>query len=84
MTDYAAKFPTDPQKQYDRLSKAFADLQAAAQKVVDETDRIHDSEPWQFKYMVSLYGAITELRGLLTTQYGLRKPPKEFSNPRKE
>jgi hypothetical protein len=50
---------------------AFAELQAAAQRVVDETDRIHDSEPWPVKYRAP-YGAIVELRQLLAKQYGLR------------
>lgn len=71
MTDYATKFPTDPQKRYDRLLKAFGELQAAAQKVVDETDRIYDNEPWPTKYRAP-YGAIVELRKLLGTQHGLR------------
>ena len=61
----------DPQKRYDRLLKAFGELQAAAQKVIDETDRIHDNEPWPVKYRAP-YGAIVELRKLLARQYGLR------------
>lgn len=60
-----------PDKRYTRLMSAFAELQAAAQKVVDETDRIHDSEPWPVKYRAP-YGAIVELRQLLAKQYGLR------------
>lgn len=68
---YAEKFPTDPRKRYDRLLKDFGELQAAAQKVVDETDRIHDNKPWPQKYGAP-YGAITELRQLLAKQYGLR------------
>ncbi len=67
----AAKFPTNAQKRYERLLKAFGELQAAGQKVVDETDRIHDSKPWPVKYHAP-YGAITELRKLLARQYGLR------------
>ena len=62
---------TTPDKRYARLMSAFAELQAAAQKVVDETDRIHDSEPWPTKYRAP-YGAIVELRQLLAKQYGLR------------
>lgn len=62
---------TTPDKRYARLMSAFAELQAAAQKVVDETDRIHASEPWPVKYRAP-YGAIVELRQLLAKQYGLR------------
>lgn len=62
---------TTPDKRYARLMSAFAELQSAAQKVVDETDRIHDSEPWPVKYRAP-YGAIVELRQLLAKQYGLR------------
>lgn len=80
MTDYAARFPTDPQKRYDRLLKAFGELQAAAQKVVDETDRIHDNEPWPVKYRAP-YGAIAELRQLLAKQYGLRALGQEEPKP---
>ena len=58
-------------KRYARLISAFAELQAAAQKVVDETDRIHDSEPWPTKYRAP-HGAIVELRQLLAKQYRLR------------
>ena len=39
-------------------------LRKAAQKVVDETDAIHDSEPSPTKYRAP-YGAITELRAAL-------------------
>lgn len=63
---------TAPDKRYDRLMSAFTELQAAAQKVVDETDRIHDREPWPTKYRAP-YGAIVELRQLLAKQYGLRR-----------
>lgn len=59
------------QKRYDRLLQSFSELQAAAQKVVDETDRIHDTQPWPQKYGAA-YGAITELRLLLAKQYGVR------------
>jgi hypothetical protein len=59
------------ERRYDRLLQAFTELQAAAQKVVDETDRIHDSDPWPVKYRAP-YGAIVELRQLLAKQYGLR------------
>lgn len=71
MTDYATKFPKDPKKRYDHLTRAFAELAAAAQKVVDETDRIHDGDPWPLKYRAP-YGAIAELRTLLGKQRGLR------------
>jgi hypothetical protein len=60
-----------PDGRYAKLMSAFAELQAAAQKVVDETDRIHNSEPWPVKYRAP-YGAIVELRQLLAKQYGLR------------
>lgn len=60
-----------PDRRYAQLMAAFAELQAAAQRVVDETDRIHDSEPWPVKYRAP-YGAIVELRQLLAKQYGLR------------
>ena len=60
-----------PEKRYELLLRAFGELQAAAQKVVDETDRIHDSSPWPIKYRAP-YGAIVELRQLLARQYGLR------------
>lgn len=69
--DYAAKFPTDPTKRYELLLRDYGELQAAAQKVVDETDRIHDSKPWPIKYQAP-YGAITDLRQLLLKHYGLR------------
>jgi hypothetical protein len=62
---------TAAERRYARLLAAFSELQAAAQKVVDETDRIHDSEPWPRKYRAP-YGAIVELRELLARQYGLR------------
>ena len=58
-------------KRYERLLVSFTELQKAAQKVVDETDRIHDGEAWPVKYRAP-YGAIAELRGLLGRQYGLR------------
>jgi hypothetical protein len=59
------------ERRYAALLKAFAELQSAAQKVVDETDRIHDNDPWPTKYRAP-YGAIVELRQLLSKQYGLR------------
>ena len=58
-------------KRYKLLLAAFTELQAAAQKVVDETDRIFGSEPPPVKYRAP-YGAIVELRQLLAKQYGLR------------
>lgn len=75
-TDYKVKFPTDPAKRYARLLKSFTELQAAAQKVVDEIDRTHDGDPWPIKYRAP-YGAITELRKLLLSNYGLRVTPGE-------
>lgn len=69
--DYATRFPTDPEKRYQRILLAFSELQVAAQKVVDETDRIHDGSPWPQKYRAP-YGAITDLRKLLGKQRGLR------------
>lgn len=62
---------TDSQRRYERLLRAFGELQVAAQKVVDETDRINGGDPWPIKYRAP-YGAITELRLLLAKQYGLR------------
>jgi hypothetical protein len=60
-------------KRYKRLLTAFAELQAAAQKVVDETDRTYDSDPWPIKYRAP-YGAITALRRLLLKNYGIKSP----------
>lgn len=71
VTDYAARFPTDPQKRYDRLLTAYADLNAAAQKVIDETNRIHDNDPWPIKYRAP-YGAIVDLENLLNRHRGLK------------
>lgn len=59
-------------KRYQRLLKAFGELQAAAQKVIEETDRIHDNEPWPVKYRAP-YGAIVELRELILKQHGLTR-----------
>ncbi|MFZ5783955.1 MAG: hypothetical protein ACOY4R_27470 [Pseudomonadota bacterium] len=56
---------------YQRLLASFGELQAAAQRVVDETDHIHDSDPWPIKYRAP-YEAITGLRVLLGKQRGLR------------
>lgn len=64
---------TDAEKRYKRLLGSFAELQAAAQFVVDETDRIHDNDPWPIKYRAP-YDAITKLRMLLASQYGVRSP----------
>lgn len=58
-------------RRYTLLLKAFTQLQTAAQKVVDETDRIHNNDPWPIKYRAP-YGAIVEMRQLLGRQYGLR------------
>ncbi len=55
----------------ERCAAALAELQTAALKVVEETDRIHDNEPWPTKYRAP-YGAIVELRALLTKQLGAR------------
>lgn len=55
----------------ERRADAFTALQTAALKVVEETDRIHDNEPWPAKYRAP-YGAITELRALLAKQLGAR------------
>lgn len=63
--------PIDWRKRYERTQAAFAELQTAADKVVTETDRIHDSEPWPVKYRAP-YGAIVELRQLLAKQRGLK------------
>ncbi len=49
---------------YQWLLAAFTELRAAAQHVVDETDRIHDGDPWPIKYRAP-YGAITALRRVL-------------------
>lgn len=59
------------ERRYQRLLASFGELQAAAQRVVDETDRIHDNDPWPIKYRAP-YAAITELRSLLGKQRGLR------------
>jgi len=58
------------EKRYERLLSAFTELQAAAQKVVDEMRRIHDG-PYPIKYRAP-FGAIAELANLLAKQYGLR------------
>lgn len=55
-------------KRYERLMGAFSELQAAAQKVVDETDRIYDGEAWPVKYRAP-YDAIVELRQLLAMDW---------------
>lgn len=47
------------------------ELEKAAQKVIDETDRLLNDEPWPVKYRAP-YGAILELRQLLAKRYGLR------------
>lgn len=63
-----------PNKQkYDRLMVAFTELQSAAQKVCDETNRIHDTKPWPLKYHAP-YGAIAELMKVLAKQYGIKSP----------
>lgn|SRR3990167_2982296 len=62
---------TAEDRRYTLLLTAFAELQSAAQKVVDETDRIHNSDPWPIKYRAP-YGAIVALRQLLAKQYRLR------------
>lgn len=61
----------DYKKRYLRLMDAFSELQAAAHKVVNETDRIYDGDPWPIKYRAP-YGAIAELRRLLARQYGCK------------
>ena len=48
-----------------KLRRELKALRKAAQKVVDETDSIHDSEPAPTKYRAP-YGAITELRAALS------------------
>jgi len=48
-----------------------AELSAAASKVVEETDRIHDTSPAPQKYRAA-FGAITELRAVLAKLNGLR------------
>ncbi len=62
---------TKAERRYERLLASFSDLQSCAQHVVDETDRIHDGDPWPTKYRAP-YAAITTLRSLLLGQYGLR------------
>ena len=49
------------------LLKALRELQKAGQNVCDETDRIHDTEPWPVKYRAP-YGAIAALRAVLDRQ----------------
>lgn len=56
---------------YAAAMTALAELQSAAWKVVEETDRIHDGSPWPAKYRAP-YGAITELRALLAKNFGAR------------
>lgn len=60
-------------KRYARLMAAFTELQTAALFVVTETDRIHDNDPWPIKYRAP-YDAITKLRLVLASQYGVRSP----------
>jgi hypothetical protein len=55
---------------YKVLLHQHGELQAAAQKVLDETDRILDDD-YPIKYRAP-YGALAELRQLLLKQYGLR------------
>jgi len=57
---------------YKMLLHQHSELQAAAQKVCDETDRILD-DVFPLKYRAP-YGALAELRALLYKQYGLRSP----------
>lgn len=72
--------PAALKKRYERLMRAFTELQTAAQFVVSETDRIHDNDPWPIKYRAP-YDAITKLRLLLASQYGVRSPqPAERSS----
>lgn len=56
---------------YAAATHALAELQAAAMKVIEETDRIHDEGDYPTKYRAP-YGAITELRALLAKQLGAR------------
>lgn len=65
----APRRPSD--KRYAALLRAFNDLQAAGQKIVDATDRNFDTRPWPSKYAAP-YGAITEMRELLGKQRGLK------------
>lgn len=58
-------------RKYDLLLREFTELQTAAQKVCDETHRIHDGSPWPLKYRAP-YGAIAELSTLLAKQYGCK------------
>lgn len=55
------------------LKRFHAELQAAAIKVVEEADRIHDTDPWPIKYRAP-YDAITKLRLVLSRQMGIRSP----------
>lgn len=76
--------PAALRKRYTRLMAAFTELQTAAQFVVSETDRIHDNDPWPIKYRAP-YDAITKLRLLLASQYGVRSPqPPSASDDRRE
>jgi hypothetical protein len=61
---------TDKQR-YDRLLAAFTELQRAAQKVCDETNRNHDRNEPPLKYTAP-FGAIAELMQLLAKQYGAK------------
>jgi hypothetical protein len=59
------------QRRYNRLLKAFTDLQRVAQDVLDETDRNLNHDTWPIKYRAP-YGALMKLRKLLARQRGLR------------
>ncbi len=71
------------ERKYARLLSTFHQLQSAAQRVVDETDRTVDNDPWPIKYRAP-FGAITELRTVLASQYGLRKPPSSAEREMRE
>ena len=55
---------------YKMLLHQYGLLQGAAQKVLDETDRILDDD-FPLKYRAP-YGALAELRNVLLKQYGAR------------
>jgi len=62
-----------------RMRLRFKRLEQAASRVVAETDRIHDNEPWPVKYRAP-YEAITVLRGVLAE---VETPPPS-PQPREE
>lgn len=66
----------DWQEAWMLVTRKYRKLVSAARRVVRETDRIHDNEPWPIKYRAP-YEAITKLREALPETYDefkARKP----------